>query len=506
MTGALKNIKIQLINPKIYLPLALLFYLFVAYKNSGYHHEDEHYQLIEFANYKLGLLSSDKLAWEFKEEIRPGAQPFICYQIIKAARFFGINDVYNLAFLLRAISAVFAIYVISKFVSAYKSSIRESLFPSFIYLSFFLWFVPYVNVRFSSESWSGLTFILILAIFQKTRHQHTFQKHAILGILMGIAILFRYQSALLIIGMMLNLIFIEKIKTWHLMIILMSSLSILLLGVAIDIWLYSKITVSLYNYFDTNLLQGVASQFGVSPFYQYFLDIITSPGLPIGIALTVSLIVLITKKNNSMILWALLPFLVVHSLIPHKELRFLFPLVNLSGIILILSYQFIVQHSSYFSIFRKYHLIQITVCLIIMNNIAGLTCIASTGAGSGKTSITEYLHRHYLKSNINIILIGGLNPYMDWGPPKNSFYSSDGISIKHAESIWQYDLLSLKSSSKKNLLIMYEQEITGQQSINYLKRIGLVKIYQNIPDYVMAIYRIHKITLENKQIFIYEFD
>lgn len=44
-------------TPYIFLiTLALIVFITVAYNSSGYHHEDEHYQLIEFANYKLGLL------------------------------------------------------------------------------------------------------------------------------------------------------------------------------------------------------------------------------------------------------------------------------------------------------------------------------------------------------------------------------------------------------------------------------------------------------------------
>jgi hypothetical protein len=33
----------------------------------GYYHGDEHFQIIEFMSYKLGLIPKESLPWEFKE-------------------------------------------------------------------------------------------------------------------------------------------------------------------------------------------------------------------------------------------------------------------------------------------------------------------------------------------------------------------------------------------------------------------------------------------------------
>lgn len=43
-----------------------IVYLIVAYNNTGFNNPDEHFQIIEFANYKLGLAMESDLAWEYK--------------------------------------------------------------------------------------------------------------------------------------------------------------------------------------------------------------------------------------------------------------------------------------------------------------------------------------------------------------------------------------------------------------------------------------------------------
>lgn len=142
----------------------LVFYLFVACESSGFHHPDEHFQIIEFANYKLGTIKASDLAWEFNAHIRPGLQPMICYWLFKLCRLLGIMDVYQLALVLRMVTAVFSVWVIHRFILFTTPLVNRKYRTVYILLSFMLWFLPYVNVRFSSETWSGLLFMIGLSM------------------------------------------------------------------------------------------------------------------------------------------------------------------------------------------------------------------------------------------------------------------------------------------------------------------------------------------------------
>ena len=85
---------------------ALAVYIVAAWFSTGFYHGDEHYQLIEFAAYKMGTVSPEGLAWEFSARVRPALQPFIAFIIIKLLQVFSIVDPYIQAFLLRLLTAL----------------------------------------------------------------------------------------------------------------------------------------------------------------------------------------------------------------------------------------------------------------------------------------------------------------------------------------------------------------------------------------------------------------
>jgi GPI mannosyltransferase 3 len=56
---------------------AVVVRILTAWFNGGYFHPDEHWQILEFAWYKLGHEPASILPWEFPAQIRPGLQPWI---------------------------------------------------------------------------------------------------------------------------------------------------------------------------------------------------------------------------------------------------------------------------------------------------------------------------------------------------------------------------------------------------------------------------------------------
>ncbi|QEH39720.1 hypothetical protein [Chitinophaga sp. XS-30] len=75
-------------NPVHYQKWILLFasltYLITACFSTGYFHPDEHFQLLEFANFKMGNISGYELPWEYATEIRPTFQPWFAYLVMKS--------------------------------------------------------------------------------------------------------------------------------------------------------------------------------------------------------------------------------------------------------------------------------------------------------------------------------------------------------------------------------------------------------------------------------------
>jgi phosphatidylinositol glycan class B len=72
------------------------------------YHPDEHWQTIEFANYKLDHHDISKMAWEFPAKMRPWLQPAIYFLIAKASYTVGIQNSFVIAAFFRLFSAFFA--------------------------------------------------------------------------------------------------------------------------------------------------------------------------------------------------------------------------------------------------------------------------------------------------------------------------------------------------------------------------------------------------------------
>lgn len=94
-----------------------------------------------------------------------------------------------------------------------------------------------------------------------------------------------------------------------------------------DYWLYGQWVFTPFRYFDVNLLQSKASEFGVTPFWQYFVYFYEMVVPPLSIALLLLFCIGIFKKPIHLFTLIIIPFILGHFLIGHKELRFLFPVI-----------------------------------------------------------------------------------------------------------------------------------------------------------------------------------
>lgn len=487
-------------NSKWFLFAVVIFYLFVAYNSTGYHNPDEHFQIIEFANYKLGLATLSDLAWEYNAQIRSGIQPGLCFFIFKLLRSIGITDVYFLSFALRALTAIFAVFAIKGFINANSDSIERKNHLAYVLISYFLWFLPFINVRFSSESWSGLFFLLSLSIVQNSESRSP-QKDVLLGALLGMAFLFRYQSGMFIAGIGLWLIFIERTKFARLVLMVAAGLAVLLIGVLADKWLYGQFTFAPYNYFKANIIQDIASQYGVSPWYEIIRYIVNGPG-PIGIFILLSYIILLVRRPKHIVIWASLPFLLVHAIIAHKELRFVFPLANLAPLVLMLGFQ---EASSIVKLIKPKWIFNAALVILAITDIAGLIVVSTKSAGNAKISIAQYIDRHYRNKRVNLLYREGLNPYSNWPVPINTFYRNNNVDLTEIVTIWESDLTKKKKKGYTNLVTISNNDITGPKTIALIKQLNLVEVHQSIPWIDQKILALYNRSFNDDNQILYEF-
>jgi phosphatidylinositol glycan class B len=103
-------------------------------------------------------------------------------------------------------------------------------------------------------------------------------------------------------------------------------LVILGLGTALDGYFYGHFVFTPWNYLDQNIFKNVAASFGTEPWYWYGQQAFEKLIPPFSLLVLGGFIWLAIRKEYQAAGWACLAFIIGHSLVEHKEWRFLFPL------------------------------------------------------------------------------------------------------------------------------------------------------------------------------------
>ena len=315
--------------------LAGIAFALVAYFSQGYHHFDEHFQVLEFAWFKLGFAQISDLAWEYEARIRPTIQPSIAVFMYQGLAAFGITSPFALALSLRILSGVLAFASVHMLYKLYKPSFKEPyLSKLFLFFSFFLWFMLYNSGRFSSENWAAIFFVFGFVLYMKQKPKGLLKLLGI-GFLFGLAFLFRFQAALMFGGFMAWMLFIKREKIISLFAMGVGIGGAVGVGFLIDRWFYGEWTNTAWNYFSWNIVDDKASSFGTHPWYDYFLTFFLEGIPPVSLVVLLALLTLVIFQRKNPLVWIIVPFVLVHMLIGHKELRFMFPLASLMPVVLV---------------------------------------------------------------------------------------------------------------------------------------------------------------------------
>src|SRR5476649_1433092 len=174
--------------------------LVTAWFSVLFYFPDEHYQVLEFMSYRLGITPGSDLPWEFSARIRPWFQPLLYFLIAKPLLLLGVRDMFTIAFALRLATGLFSLAALAMFARAVLPTIAgdEEKRAVVRYLPLF-GFLPYLFVRTSSESLSAAFFAIGLAL---ALGEKSVTRLALAGLCCGLAFESRYQTALLGAGLL----------------------------------------------------------------------------------------------------------------------------------------------------------------------------------------------------------------------------------------------------------------------------------------------------------------
>jgi phosphatidylinositol glycan class B len=423
-----------LLNPGDWSYRTLLFaglavYTLTAFASQGYLQSDEHFQVLEFADYKLGITPAADLPWEFQQQIRPALQPALALGVIQLARAGGLFNPFMQAFLLRLITAVLAILLYAWMSHRFPpDSSDESAGRMLLALTILLWFVPTLSVRFSSENWSGLAFLagLGLLLLASPDDRRSALRSGAAGLLLGLSFVFRFQMVFAIAGVAAWLALHRHVRRTHAAAIIAGGLGAVAIGIAADHWFYGNLVFTQWQYFQANVLQGKAAKFGVSPWWFYLPTFVMAAIPPISLVLLLLVGYGVYRNARHVFTWALIPFVLAHVLVGHKELRFLFPMLFPFLWLVVAGWKGWHSRVSSGNVMKT----GLAVCVVI--NLIALVFV-SARARQQAVPCWQFLY-DYSRDRDVVLYAEGSSPY-ESGILRSHFYQAPALTVKVVRSL-----------------------------------------------------------------------
>ena len=309
--------------------------LFTAWTDLGVLWPDEVYQSIEQGHrfaFGYGLVP-----WEFRDGARSWLFPGVLGVLLKIAAWLGASSGAALVHVAKSFMAVLAA---ASTVAAMKIADRRAgLAASALTGAFMVVFPP--AVVFGSRCLSEMASAPLVAVSallltlarsgsggdggggDRDAKSET-RRAALSGLAIGLAVFCRYQNGLFVVVFLVGLAAARRWKGAAAF--TLATLATGIAGGVLDWITWGKPFASFLLYFRFSVLEGRASGWGTEPFTYYARVLFTSTGWPI-VVLAVG--ALVATKRAPVVAFAAIVYFVAHSFVPHKELRFLLPVVPL---------------------------------------------------------------------------------------------------------------------------------------------------------------------------------
>lgn len=451
--------------------LSAAVFLVTAYSSNGYFYPDEHFQLIEFARWKTGACTSETVPWELAAHIRPTLQPIITIILLKAMELCGASDPFVLALSLRVVMAAAVMWSVCHFIRCTQSSIMPGHINAYTALSFLLWFIPYISVRYSSETMSAVFLLLAAGMacrMAESPGEVSAKRAAVMGILLGVAFEFRYQTMFAVLGLLCWYVCVYRRAYTRIAIAAAGFLSVIAMALLADSWFYGRPVFPPLDYFRENIINGVAATFGVSPWYEYVLMLLGRPTHFIGTCMLLSLLCSCVRHFRSPVVWIVVFFIAGHSMADHKELRFLFPMAFFFPIMLIWTWELIYTP-------RLKALFAVLAAAFVLTDAGGLLMLAAKPAKNGRGNALKYVYDNRETRRVicthenNIYRVSSLDL---------EFYRRKGITVDEDLDLY---LLGSISPKRGDAVIITQGDIWRRQMA---ENAGLKLVYRSVPQWV----------------------
>jgi phosphatidylinositol glycan class B len=402
-----------------------------AWWSVGFHHNDEHFQILEFADLKLGVTPAADLPWEFRDRIRSWFQPALALIVTRGFHGLGVTDPFLIAAGLRLLSGLLYAAALFRLLQVSRPWFRTAAARRVaVAASCLMWFVPYLAVRFSSEGWSGSLFALgfVILIRDSQGPGRVLRALFLAGALMGLSFAARYQSVLLIGGGVVWWCWATRPHWARVASVAAGGIAVVAASLLLDRWGYGQWGLTPWRYVDQQLLVGIAAhRFGASPWWWYGPKLLLSAGPPIGLLLWSGAISTWTARPRNPLTWVTVAFVGGHCLLAHKELRFLFPVVLAAPLLIGMALD---DHPDVLAWLRSSRLGRGVVGLTLALNLGGFLVRTALPARQ-EIGVQQAIYRQQPR---RLLLVRGVDPFRIGGRPSH-FYRNPGLEIANLTDV-----------------------------------------------------------------------
>ena len=298
-------------------------------------HLDEHFQVLEFAHARSGAAPIADLPWEHSARIRSTVQPVLAMAGLSVMQALGVDDPFIWALVLRWMSGLIAVgaglFVIAHVGPRLGREARGLLWVT----TLLLWFAPWVQGRFSAENWASMALAAGVVFWLRATESNRLRDAVAAGGYLAVSFLFRYQMAFALLAVCAWSLMRRDSGGRRVLVRAMPAGALVVsAGLVLDAWFYGSWAITPWLYFRANLIEGVAATFGTSPWYAYGVWPVLGMVPPLGLAVAGGVVAGVLARPRSLWSWILVAFVVGHSAVGHKELRFLLPMVPVVPVLL----------------------------------------------------------------------------------------------------------------------------------------------------------------------------
>ncbi len=431
---------LALSNKTIFLVIgfSVLFHGLATWFNVGNVHPDGHFQLLEFAWHKLGHSNANDMPWEYHGQIRSSIQPMFVYGVHKLLGIFGVTNPFDITLFLRLISSVLGFSALFLLTGIALRWFENENHRKYLFISVCLfWIFPTFHSAFNSESWSGSALCLGIWFFLKSTEKKetplATRYAAVAGVLFGLAFFLRFTLGFSLLGIACWAMLIQRLQI-RLWVALAAGFSLTcLFNVALDSWFYGQWVFTPANYFELNIVQDIASIFGVDPWWYYLRSIVMVFIPPFGLVVLLLMVIGCITHFKNIAVWIVLPSIFVYSFVSHKETRVIYSLLNFFPILIMFGVV-AVSHMT-FPKFLKSRILNITgrflMLLYLAINIVLLVAISVT-PGHQSAIVQKWIYEKARHNTLQINLYER-DPYTR-GKLTMNYYMANNLKLQRLEN------------------------------------------------------------------------